>query len=188
MKVRKLCSRGSAEQPGETIILHRLGDLSTALLAVLNLVPTWTRLQLIAIRRPLENQGAPSPPENVVRRHPRPSAPPSVGPPQPATPTPVEAAMRTLQAVICSGTPVAAKRRKKNKVAAVAQAAGAVRRDGSVEEKVKKKKKTKKKKKEKKSAVGGLDLVCLPVAVAVVAAKVAAAKVAAIVDPDPPWT
>ena len=65
--------------------------------------------------------------------------PPSVGPPQPGTLTPVEAAMRTLQAVICSGTPVAAKRRKKNKtgaaiaVDAVAQAAGAVRRDGSVE-------------------------------------------------------
>ena len=52
-------------------------------------------------------------------------------------------------------------------------------------EKKVKKKKTKKKKKEKKSAVGGLDLVCLPVAVAVVAAKVAAAKVAAVVDPDP---
>ena len=45
--------------------LQRL-DGRTALLAVFNLVPTWTRLQLIAILHLLANQGAPSPPENVV--------------------------------------------------------------------------------------------------------------------------
>ena len=95
--------------------------------------------------------------------------------------------MHTLQAVICSGTPVAAKRRKKNKTAAVAVAAmcsthaTSVVRPGGAEKTVKKKEK-KKKMRKKKSAMSGTGFrsAIEPVAVAAVAAKVAA-----VVDPNP---
>ena len=99
--------------------------------------------------------------------------------------------MHTLKAVICSGTPVAAKRRKKNKAAAVvaaplcsAHATSAVR-PGGAEKTVKKKKK---KMRKKTSAMGGTGLVSAAAfssAIEPVAVAAVAARVAAVVDPNP---
>ena len=94
--------------------------------------------------------------------------------------------MHTLQAVICSGTTVAAKRRKKNKTAAVAVAAmcsthATSVRPGGAEKTVKKKEKRKKMRKKKSAMSGtGFSSAIEPVAVAAVAARVAA-----VVDPNP---